>query len=473
MPELFCAMFKEEWRMHSTLFGSLNFALFPFMIFAIAFMGAFLLPLVRAAFDINTLALLIHGQFVLLGIMVGSFGLLGKEVMNRRFGQSSLIAYSARSLPVSERFIFLNFVVKDIVYYLILWVIPFGLGFLIAAPFLAITLYYPLLLLLTIILSFLTGLCLVFFLSAVYSASKKALTIVIAAGAVLTGILLNCTDTEISSLLPPLTLFHSPTPANLALSTFPVIVLFTVSVYFFTPEYQSSVKHHRNRFLPLSEKLNFLNGNNLIAKDLIDLYRSGAGIGQTIFSFLLPLAIIWLVLSLVKGVITENTLLFSLAAVTGVISSTMYTWVTEFDSFDAYIFLPVEISQIIKAKTGTFTLLQIIPAVFLVFAGFSSGISEQIPGAVVIALSLSFFALSVQVRLCGLNPGVMIYNVRVFLLYMLAIGPATLILLALTTLDPLYAFAGVLLFIPAWLSINSGLKKWDHEEFYSSYSTKK
>jgi hypothetical protein len=44
MAGLFMNMMKEEWRIHSTMFGSLNFALFPVMICAIAFMGTFLLP---------------------------------------------------------------------------------------------------------------------------------------------------------------------------------------------------------------------------------------------------------------------------------------------------------------------------------------------------------------------------------------------------------------------------------------------
>ncbi|EHQ34772.1 hypothetical protein [Methanoplanus limicola] len=465
MPELFCAMFKEEWRMHSTLFGSLNFALFPFMIFAIAFMGAFLIPLVREVIEINTLALIIHAQFALLGIMVGSFGLLGKEVMNRRFGQSSLIAYSARSLPISEKVIFLNFIIKDIVYYFILWVIPFGLGFLIAAPFLGINLYYPLLLLLTITLSFLTGLCLVFLLSSVYSRSKKALLLLIAVIVVAARLITFGTGTEFSFLFPPLALFYSLSPVNLAVSVLLIILLFTISMIFFTPEYRSSEKHYKNRFLPLSEKLSILRENNLVAKDFIDLYRSGAGIGQTLFSFLLPLGIIWLLLSLMEGIIPQESLLFSLAVVTGVISSTMYTWLTEFDSFAAYIFLPVRTSDIIKAKAESFTVLQVIPVIFLVAAGISSGIPAHIPGAVVLCLSVSFFALSVQIRLCGLNPGILIYNVRVFLLYMLLIGPAVLVMLALTSAGPVFAYAGVILLIPAWHMINSGFKKWDNTEF--------
>lgn len=121
----------------------------------------------------------------MLGFMVGAFGLLGAEVMNRRFGQASLLAYSARSLPLSERFIFANFVVKDTLYYFVLWVLPLALGFLLASPFIGVPVTLPLLLSLTLTLSFLSGLCAVFFLSSVYSRSKPVLAaiLVILAGA--------------------------------------------------------------------------------------------------------------------------------------------------------------------------------------------------------------------------------------------------------------------------------------------------
>ena len=167
MFELFTSMVKEEWRVHSTMFGNLSFALFPVMIFGIAFMGSFLLPLMRTTLPAGNLTLIVHANYLMLGIMVGGFGLLGNEVMNRRFGQASLLAYSARSLPLSEKFIFLNFVIKDTVYYFFLWVLPFGFGYILASPFTGVSLAGALLLLLTLTLSFLFGLCGVFFLSLV------------------------------------------------------------------------------------------------------------------------------------------------------------------------------------------------------------------------------------------------------------------------------------------------------------------
>ncbi|ADN36730.1 conserved hypothetical protein [Methanolacinia petrolearia DSM 11571] len=467
MLTLFANMFREEWRMHSTLFGSLNFALFPVLIFAIAFMGTFILPLISNVMDIMLLSITVHAQFVLLGIMVGSFGIMGKEVMNRRFGQGSLIAYSARSLPVSERIVFLNFVVKDIVYYFILWVLPFGLGFLVASPFNGIGIQYPLLLLLTMSLGFLFGLCTIFLLSAIYSRSKTALFAVLAAIiiAFLAAGTMYPPETILSALILPVLLFNSFTISGLVFTICIIAILFALSIAFFTPADTGSEKHYRNILDSFSQRLGFLKENTLVAKDFIDLYRSGIGVGQIIFSFILPLGLIWLVLSFLTGFITQDNILFTIAVVTGIIASTMYTWLTEFDSISVYHFLPLNISSVIRAKVGTFTVLQAIPVIFLVAVGLLSGDPESIPNAVVLCLSISFFELALMIRMCGLQPGAMIYNVKVFLTYILVTGPVILVLLGLTFVSTYLAYFSVILFIPAWLLIKSGFRKWDSADY--------
>src|SRR5512133_2443486 len=246
MFELFTAMVKEEWRVHSTMFGSLSFALFPVMIFGIAFMGSFLLPLMRSNLPAGNLTLIVHANYLMLGLMVGGFGLLGNEMMNRRFGGASFLSYSARSLPLSDRFIFANFVVKDTVYYFFLWVFPFGFGYVLASPFIHVPLASAFFLLLTLTLSFLFGLCGIFFLSAVYGVSKPALwalLLVIVAG---------------------VGAFSAITGMNPAL-------LFAVSLLLFNPESVGSEKNYRDRFTPLMERFAFLPNPPLAAKDTIDL----------------------------------------------------------------------------------------------------------------------------------------------------------------------------------------------------------
>ncbi len=461
MFELFIAMLKEEWRVHSTMFGSLSFALFPVMIFGIAFMGAFLTPLMRTTMPSGNLTLIIHGSFLMLGIMVGGFGLLGNEVMNRRFGQASLLAYSARSLPLSEQFIFLNFVIKDTVYYFFLWVFPFGLGYILASPFTGVSLATALLLLLTLTLAFLFGLCSVFFLSAVYARSRPVLLVIVLALGVGWGSLAALTGPNPALFFPPLLLNSAFSWVNLLVSCAVLVLLFAIAIVLFDPESVGSEKIYKDSFARLMRKFSFLPNPPLSAKDTIDLYRSGSLIGQTIFSFLLPLAVIWFFLSLLGPFFPPHGLLFIFAITTGVIASTMYTWVTMFDSFGPYACLPVAVSTLITSKLTTFSVLQVIPAAFIAIVAILSGEAAFLIPAVVLGVSVSFFAVGVMAWLCGLSPSVLVYDVKVLFVYLVLVGIVLAVFTSVSFADPYFSLSAVILAIPTWLLVQKAKVRWN------------
>jgi len=459
--ELFTSMVKEEWRVHSTMFGSLSFALFPVMIFGIAFMGSFLLPLMRTTLPAGNLTLIVHANYLMLGLMVGGFGLLGNEVMNRRFGQASLLAYSARSLPLSEKFIFLNFVVKDTVYYFFLWVLPFGFGYILASPFTGVPLTGTLLLLLTLTLSFLFGLCGVFFLSAVYARSRPVLWLVLLTGCLGTGGLAAMTGTNPVLFFPPLLLNSAFTWVNFLISSAILALLFGVAIDLFNPESVGSEKMYRDSFTPLMHRFSFLPNPPLAAKDTLDLYRSGSLVGQTIFSFLLPLAVIWFFLSLLGPFFPPHGLLFIFAITTGVIASTMFTWVTMFDTFGPYTCLPVAVSTLIASKLTTFAVLQVIPAIFIMAVAILSGEVAYLIPAVVLGISVSFYAVGIMAWLCGLSPNVLVYDVKVLFVYLILVGIVLAIFTAVAFTNPYFALSSVILVIPTWLLVQKAKVRWD------------
>ncbi len=461
MFELFTSMVKEEWRVHSTMFGSLSFALFPVMIFGIAFMGSFLLPLMRTTLPAGNLTLIVHANYLMLGIMVGGFGLLGNEVMNRRFGQASLLAYSARSLPLSEKFIFLNFVIKDTVYYFFLWVLPFGFGYILASPFTGVALAGALLLLLTLTLSFLFGLCGVFFLSAVYARSRLILLLVLLAFGVGIGGISVMTGMNPVLFFPPLLLNSAFSWLNFMISCIVLAFLFGVAILLFNPESVGLEKTYRDAFAPLVRRFSFLPNPPLAAKDTLDLYRSGSLVGQTIFSFLLPLAVIWFFLSLLGPFFPPHGLLFIVAITTGIIASTMYTWVTMFDTFGPYASLPVAVSTLITSKLTTFGVLQVIPAIFIAVIALLSGEAAYLVPAVVLAISVSFYAVSVMAWLCGLSPNVLVYDVRVLFVYLILVGIAMTIFTSVSFANPNFALSAVVLAIPTWLLVHKAKVRWD------------
>ncbi|WOX58021.1 hypothetical protein [Methanoculleus receptaculi] len=456
MPELFVAMMKEEWRIHSTIFGNLGFALFPVVIAVFAFLGSLTLPIFADVLPYDVVALLAHIIFLLMGVMVGSFGLMGREVMNRRFGQASLVAYASRSLPVSERRIFAAFLAKDTLYYILLYVLPFSIGFAAAAPFISLDPGYPLLAFISLTLAFLLGLAIVCFLSTLYARSAALLAGTMA----VLGVAGVAASRLGMPLLPPYAFFLDPAAEPLILSLVLILAPAAVSVLFVTVEYPDRTKRFRNRLEPLAEDLKGLGNAHFIAKDVLDLVRSEGGVGKVIFSFLLPLALVWVCLQVMIRFIPGIDPLVVFAVLLGVLSATIYNWLTEFDSFTSYAFLPVEVSEVIDAKLKAYALANLLPLAVLVIAAATTGWTVAFFPALAAFVSVSAYTLAVTVCLCGLHPNVMLYHARVFLRYILAISPALLLLIFASIVDPGYAFLSLFLVAPAALLLSRARKKW-------------
>jgi hypothetical protein len=226
----------------------------------------------------------------------------------------------------------------------------------------------------------------------------------------------------------------------------------------------STTKHFRNAFSPLAGKLHAFPYFPLIAKDLIDMYRSGGVVGQTIFSFIVPLGVMYFFLSLLADYLPPHGTLLMFAILTGVIGSTMYTWVTMFDSFGPYACLPVGVRTLITSKITSFSFLQCIPAIFIGAVAVLAGDAAVAPNAIVLCLSVSFYSLGVTVWLTGLSPSVLVYDVRVLATYLILLGIALVVFSALSFANPLFALSSIVLLLPAWGFVRRGFSRWEQRE---------
>lgn len=461
MRELFVSMLKEEWRIHSSLFGSLGFALFPVLLTFLALAGALLWPLFSDILPIRTGIALLEYSYLLVGASVGAFGLFGREVMNRRFGQASLIAYSSRSLPVSEKSILFAFVLKDTVYYFLFWILPFGAGLLLAAPWIGISVTSLPLFLFTLGLSFLIGLSLVFLLSTLYVHTPGGLLGVLLIGG--TGLLIAFFGGGISLplLLPSLAFYFSPSPILLGISLLLIGIPIAVSILGMRIEYHESVHQYPNLFDPLQRFLSWTGFGHFMAKDALDLTRSEGGAGKIVFSFLFPVLFIWIALFVLHRFIPALHSLIVFSLLLGVVSSTIYNWVTEFDLFTAYTFLPVEVSTVISAKLRSYALLNVVSLAILFAAASGTGGLTLLPLALVVFVSVSFYAVAVTVYLTGLSPSIMLYNARVYGPYIALISPVLLFLLFVSIPNPYLTLCGVLCIPGGWYLLRKGFSRWN------------
>jgi len=132
-----------------------------------------------------------------------------------------------------------------------------------------------------------------------------------------------------------------------------------------------------------------------------------------------------------------------------------------FDSFGPYACLPVAVSTLISSKFITFAILQFIPAVFVAVVAILAGETAFLVPEVILAVSISFYAIALMAWLTGLSPSVLVYDVKVLLLYLVLVGIALIVFTALAFANPWYAPAAILFAVPAWVFIGKAKIRWD------------
>jgi hypothetical protein len=457
---IFTAMLKEEWRVHSTMFGTAGFALFPLFLVFLSSVAALFWPFFSDVLPPRTAVTILHACYLLAGMSVGGFGLFGREVMNRRFGQASMIAYSSRSLPVSEQSILGNFLLKDTVYYLFFWVFPFVAGIAVTAPWIGLPFASVLALLVTLSLSFLLGLSAVFLLSTIYVHSPRALLALLVLGAAGAFIYARSLNAGWINLLPSLGLYYAPSITLLSVTLLLIIVPSALSIRFLKIEYPEETKRFPEALDRLTGVFGWSPDAHLMAKDALDLSRSEGGAGKVVFSFLFPVAFIWIALFILLRFIPMLSRIMVFAILLGVVSSTIYNWVTEFDLFSSYAFLPVDAATVIRGKLGSYGLLNLVSVAILAAAGLGTGQAGLLLPALLVFASVSFYAVAVTIYVGGLSPSVMLYNAKVYVPYLGLITPALLFLLFVSIPNPWFALASLCLVPPGWFILGRAFTRW-------------
>ncbi|MBN2880819.1 hypothetical protein JXM83_02090 [Candidatus Woesearchaeota archaeon] len=461
MFELFTSMIKEEWRIHSTVFGNMAFMFLPVLAFLLSIGLSISLPLFVLLFSEFSVLIFIHYLFLFFGINIGAFGLFGKEWMNRRFGQASLLAYSSRSLPISERKVFFYMVLKDIVYYAFIWIIPILLGLFVSSFFVNIDFGPFQNYALSLSVSFFLGLSFVFFLSVLYAHLGRWFILVL--GAVLVGVVkyFNLNFIDLFTVKFFLTYDFSYIRESLIL----IFVFFFLAILFASFDFPTHVSRFRNHLGKLEKLFSKFEFSEFIAKDLLDFKRTGAGLGRIFFSYLFPVGFIWFFLRFFVEKVIDANFLVLFAIFMGSFSASIYTWITEFDLFGQYSFLPIKPSDLIKSKIYSFSILNLVSFVILVVAGFVYSSFLMTLLSLLVFGIVSFFSLAITIYLTGLMPSVMFMNFKVLAKYLLVIIPSMLVLVFVNVLfDWLVLLVLLVLFLLSFVIFRKAFFKWDEIE---------
>ena len=183
------------------------------------------------------------------------------------------------------------------------------------------------------------------------------------------------------------------------------------------------------------------------------------GLGKIIFSFLLPAALIWMLLSALGKVIPVLNTLILFSLILGVLSSSMYNWLTEYDIFASYVFFPLRVSDMVKSKLNSYFILNLIPFAILTLLSLKKEPAVLLP-SLMLYISISVYMVSILINLTGLSPSINLYNGKTFAIYALSIIPVLLINIILSMFNPYYVSVDLLLFSLAVYLLRQSYRKW-------------
>jgi hypothetical protein len=460
---LFVEMLREEWRLHSRLLGGNRFGAFPVVVALLVAGAVELLVFVDTAPDVVFGGL--HALALVFGIHTGSIGFVGRDAMQDLLGGVTLLVFSGRTLPLSRNRLLVTFVVKDVVYYALLFMLPMSAGFLPAAVFRdAITIPSLALLWATLTATFVLGIALTLAVVGLVGRGRVGPTLLLVfaiAGAA----------TWVAGVpvlaYTPYGVFQSPTASRVVGAVALVAGVFLLGGLAFDPEGGTTTRTVR----PVFRRLDSQVGDAVATKTLLDVHRSEGGLVKVLFSAAILYAVTAALVDLagrITGVGPATGVSFG--AILGLTGFTTYNWLTQTDGVESYLAHPLDTGSVLHGKLRAFLLLG--PVVGLLFYGVAlirhgAPLLDALAGALLL-VGVACYIFGVTVYLAGLSPDEFLFDTGLYvgfgvamavplvpvLVVAFALAPIPASLLAgLTVFGALLALVGYGLFriaVPKW-----------------------
>ncbi len=416
---VFRRMLVEEYRMHTELFGRGRFIGFPLFTAVLVAGGVWLLEATG-----TNLESIIAGLFVLVflfGLQVGTIGLIGRDAMRNLLGDITLLVFSGRTLPISRRQLLATFLLKDLVYYIGLFLTPIALGFLplVTAGEMSFGAVGILWVALSATFAFGAGASLA--LAGIATRSVGAIVAVIVS---LVGVFVAAPELLVT--VSPYGLYANPGIESAIASIVGVLTVLIAGPLLFEPPTGGGVRRIENRrFNQLADR-----GGFFFARSVLEVARSSGSVWKVIFSLGILFAVAALVLErVVAATALEPSAGIAFGTLLGLGSFTTYNWVTQLDDNREYLRYPVSYSAVFAGKFRAFLALSLPTGVgYLALAGIWYPGFELLLGVLVFPL-VSIYVFGVTAYLTGLSPNELLFNTPLFALYGAALASVAVPLL--------------------------------------------
>jgi hypothetical protein len=416
---LFVTMVREEWRFHGELFGGRRFATFPVFVTLLAAGAVQLLRLTGTS--LSGVVAGLHALVFAFGLHTGTIGLLGRDSVRDLLGDVSLLLFTDRTLPLSRTRLLAVFVVKDVAYYAVLFLLPLALAFVPTALAGQVPATRVPLLWLATTLTFSLGVVVTLAVVALRTQGRPG-TVGLLAGAVGVGGAF-ALGVDLVAWTPYTLLRDGVGLASLLRATLPTVLFALLGLRAYDARYERAARTTDDRFSVWAARLR--DDDGLLTRTVLDVARSSGGLAKVPFSTGIVLAVA-VVLVEFAGVVTGRTPAtgVSFGALLGLSGFTTYNWLTGFDGPRSYLAFPVSIADVLRAKFRAFLLLG--PPVALGFyllavAWVGAPLLDVLAGAVV-CLGLQSYLFGATVYLTGLQPDEFLFDTVLFAGFTLAVA---------------------------------------------------
>lgn len=410
------AMFKEEFRLQSSYSNRWSTIMFPFMLCAMALVVAVSLPRLSTEVSVPQMITGAHLSALLYGLAVGAFAFLGREMLERRWGQATFLLSSAQTLPITFRRTFLMFFLKDTLYYVFVTLLPVTLGLLLSIPVTHFHVLSVLRLFVTLTLTFLYGISFSFFMSAIYTRSRRVFAALTVAVIVLVLATAALHLFGVGFIAPSIAFEFSGDPwallasaaLSFAWSAWAVLLIeerFEIPSVVVKGQYDEAA----GRFAAFGRLGPYL------GKEWIDLVRSRT-LSKVTLAFVLPLAVLsafdWFLERTLSTSIEFTSIFYG--GMVGFFGVLIYSWLNNIDYVEYYSTFPVVVPDIVRAKLVMFMLLT-----SGISTGFVVGMSAinhdwaRLPVALLVMFSTSVYMVVVTAYLTGLRTNVYLFDTRI------------------------------------------------------------
>ncbi|WP_255171705.1 hypothetical protein [Natrononativus amylolyticus] len=435
----FALLFREEWRLHTRLFGGWRFALFPVLVAGLAVAGAY--ALTRTGTASESVVAGLHLFALGFGLYSGTAGFAGSDMLENVFGRLTLLLSSATTLPLSRRRLLGLFLLKDALFYAVVFVLPMALSVLglegpNATPGAVVSLW------LSLCLAFAAGMAVTVGLIALRTRGAPGWSLVAGTGSLAVGAWWLVGPDRLLEAFPYVGSLRTGVAVAGATAALAAVAL---AVY--DPSFGRPTRAAGDRFVGLEGRLPGAN-SGLVAKTLLDLTRSSGGVWKPLVSVVILLALVAFLVGVVAGITgLEPSPGVFFGGVLGLSAFTTYNWLTQFDAVEEYLAYPVSVDAVFRAKRTAFVLVG-APAVAVPYLAAVGWYGATALDAAVGALLLGGYGLyyyGLTVYIAGFDPNEFLFDAVRFAAFTVGVAvalvPALVVGFAVVPLTGPVAFA--------------------------------